>query len=140
MQSTELASSLIQQAIQLFPAIGAPAVVAQIRKRVPSLSGLLVWPVVVLVAIVLTVLAALLRGDAPAWSTLEQAVRDGVALGVIALGLHHLAKGKVQTPVAALEERPSAVKTIPAPPPAPSTAGNVEPSTAWGPEPSGKGT
>jgi hypothetical protein len=101
----ELASSLVQQAIQLFPAIGAPAVVAQIRKRVPSLSGLLVWPVVVLVAIVLTVLAALLRGEARAWGTLEQAVRDGVALGVIALGLHHLAKGQVQVPAATLEER-----------------------------------
>ena len=52
----------IADILRLFPAVIAPALVDRLRRRWPALDGLLVWPVVVAVAVALSVLGALTAG------------------------------------------------------------------------------
>jgi hypothetical protein len=131
---------MIADILRLFPAVIAPAIVDRLRRRWPSLDGLLVWPVVVAVAVLLSALA-LFAGGAPATlATIAQAAREGLALGAAAIGLHYLAKGKAATEpgqvtvAGPLGSKVTVEATLgePGAPPAPPPA----PPQAWGPPPS----
>ena len=119
----------ITDIIRLFPAVIAPAIVDRLRRRWPSLDGLWVWPVVVAVAVALALLAAVLGGAPLLRATAEQALREGLGLGLAAIGLHYLARGK-----AAPQDAPTVPERVIASGSA--TLGAPEPSQAWGPRPS----
>lgn len=116
----------ITDILRLFPAVIAPAIVDRLRRRWPELDGLLVWPVVVAVAVALAVLGALTARPVTLAGA-AAAAREGLALGLAAVGLHYLARGK-----AAPQGAPVVREKDGAAP------GNVEPSTSWGPRPSGE--
>lgn len=127
----------ITEILRLFPAVIAPAIVAQIRRRWPALDGLLVWPVVVLVAVLLALAGAFLAGPLTA-SSAAQAVREGLALGLAAIGLHYLARGK-NAPTKPEPLAPGQVRVTTPPGAAVTVEAQLEgpePSTAWGPRPS----
>lgn len=83
----------VSDMLRLFPAVIAPAIVERLRRRWPSLDGLLVWPVVVAVAVLLALCGAVISGPLTQ-AIAAQAVREGIALGLAAIGLHYLARGK----------------------------------------------
>jgi hypothetical protein len=112
----------ITDILRLFPAVIAPAIVDRLRRRYPKLDGLLVWPVVVAVAVALAVLGALTAGPVTLAGAVA-AAREGLALGLAAVGLHYLARGKAS---------PQGAPVVPEKPVMP------EPSRAWGPRPSGE--
>jgi hypothetical protein len=112
----------ITDILRLFPAVIAPAIVDRLRRRWPELDGLLVWPVVVAVAVALSVLGALTAGPVTLAGAVA-AAREGLALGLAAVGLHYLARGK------AAPQGAPVVREKPVMP---------EPSTSWGPRPSGE--
>jgi len=118
----------ISDILRLFPAVIAPAIVDRLRRRWPELDGLLVWPVVVAVAVALSVLGALTAGPVTLAGAVA-AAREGLALGLAAVGLHYLARGKASPQGAPVvrEERVIASGSA--------TLGG-EPSQAWGPRPS----
>lgn len=114
----------ITDLIRLFPAVIAPAIVDRLRRRYTKLDGLLVWPVVVAVAVVLSVLGAITAGPVTLAGT-AAAAREGLALGLAAVGLHYLARGKASPQGApVVGEKP---------------VGTPEPAQAWGPRPGGEG-
>lgn len=120
----------ITEIIRLFPAVIAPALVAQIRKRVPQLDGLLVWPVVLLVAVLLCLVGAFMAGPVNLEAA-RTAAREGLALGLAAIGLHYLSGRKQEAPTPPAEP----VVPVASEPAAPAKTPVVEPASAWGPAP-----
>ena len=120
----------ITDILRLFPAVIAPAIVDRLRRRWPELDGLLVWPVVVAVAVALSVLGALTAGPVTLAGAIA-AAREGLALGLAAVGLHYLARGKAAPQGApVVGEKPVIASG--------SATLGVEPSTSGGPRPSGE--
>lgn len=118
----------ITEIIRLFPAVIAPAIVAQLRKRVPQLDGLLVWPVVLLVAVALCFVGTFMAGPINLGAA-RSATREGLALGLAAIGLHYLSGRKQDAPAMPPAPVVSTESAAPAKTPA------VEPAAAWGPAP-----
>lgn len=85
---------MIADLLRLFPAVIAPAIVDRLRRRWPSIDGLIVWPVVVVVAVVLALLGAVAGTAELTRAGLLGAAREGVALGLAAIGVHFLATGR----------------------------------------------
>lgn len=118
----------ITEIIRLFPAVIAPAIVAQLRKRVPQLDGLLVWPVVLLVAVALCLLGAFMAGPVNLEAA-RSAAREGLALGLAAIGLHYLSGRKQDA------STPHPAPVVSVEPAAPAMTPTIEPASAWGPAP-----
>lgn len=115
----------IADLIRLFPAVIAPVIVDRLRRQWSALDGILVWPVVVAVAVLLALANVAMVGPVTI-AAAGQAVREGVMLGLAAVGLHYLARGKEAPPKVDVPSGPGEGSARP----------DVPPSEAWGPPPS----